>query len=241
MFETTYSYSYGCFAARLYVSAPNKVIANVTGKHSQRNSIALENSDVKYLKIDESIILYLPTGLESYFPKLQTFRMEHAKLREIHQKDLRGFEELERLYLEGNDIQVLEKELFKFNPSLRSIILKHNHLKHIDEKVFEELVQLEFLSLAANPCMPPNFMEIRNIRTIAFIAKENCKPRADGSVNWKANDDEEVEECESSGGRFVAASVALNLVFLVGGIVFVIRKKKVTVESVRERIFYGRF
>lgn len=200
-------------------------------------------NEVKYLKVEESVVLYLPDHLGIFFPSIETFRIEHAKLREIHQKDFKHFSKLERFYGEGNDIQVLEKELFKFNPNLKSISFKHNHLKHVDPNVFDNLNSLEFLSITINPCLMQSSKNFRHVQQVIEELKENCKPRVDGNSDWKFGDDQEVVECGTD-NRNCGLLIVLNFVLLIFIIcigVFLMMKKKVTVGELRESVFYGRF
>lgn len=236
IFETTYSLGYSCFILRLFVSTHDKTVSKITGANTRNNSTL----DVRYLKVDESVVLYLPSELGKFFPKIETFRIEQAKLREIHQKDL-PFENLERFYAEGNDIQVLEKDLFKLTPKLKSISIKHNHLKHVDPNVFEHLSSLDFLSFTINPCLPQSSISFRHTEQVIEEVKENCPPRDDGSSDWKLNDDEHFpgddEDCGC--GIFIFFNFIL-LIFISAGSFFAIRKKKITLTSIRESVFYGR-
>jgi hypothetical protein len=221
-------YGYGCVAARLFISTRDKIV-DKSGRSEQ----------VRYLKIEESSVLFLPAGLGDLFPKLLNFRMEHAKLREIHQKDLKDMIHLERLYLEGNDIQALEKDLFKFNPKLVVISFRHNHIKHVDPNVFDHLTSLEGIGITINPCLPPQYASHRNVNNIVADLREKCKPRPDGSAEWRLNDDEEVEECECGCGIFVFF-ILLLLGFVAFGWVLVTRKKKISLAGLRDSVFYGR-
>jgi hypothetical protein len=114
-------------------------------------------------------------------------------------------------------------------------------LKHIDGNVFDDLKNIEILLLNVNPCFGTSLtiFNMRNIHLVILQARENCKPRTDGSSNWKASDDEEFvkEDC----GNF---STLLN--FMMGFIlifigIFYVMKKNVSVSEFQERVFYGRF
>lgn len=237
IFEATYSFGYSCFVLRLFVSTHDKTVSKITGANTKNNATA----DVRYLKVEESVVLYLPSDLGKFFPKLETFRMENAKLREIHQKDL-PFVNLERFYAEGNDIQVLEKDLFKLTPKLKSISFKHNHLKHVDPKVFDHLSALEFLSVTINPCLPQSSISFRHTEQVIEEFKENCPPRDDGSSDWKSNDDERVvgDDVECGCGIFIFFNFIM-VIFISAGSFFVFRKKKISLSGIRESVFYGRF
>jgi len=58
-----------------------------------------------------------------------------------------------QLWLYGNNLEILEENLFEFNPNLELIELGSNKIAHIDPKVFDNLIKLKSLNLVSNKCI----------------------------------------------------------------------------------------
>lgn len=74
-------------------------------------------------------------------------------MKEIRIEDLKPHTKLKYLELGRNELQVIEKDLFQFNPKLEAIYLANNRISHIDSNVFDNFVdQLSSLRLNGNIC-----------------------------------------------------------------------------------------
>jgi hypothetical protein len=95
---------------------------------------------------------------------------KYCELLEIKQNILKKYPSLMRLSLEANMIEILEKDLFKFNPDLRMIKLSQNNIKHIDPNVFDHLKHLHLLDLKVNACYGINaYTRERVLKNIANL------------------------------------------------------------------------
>lgn len=117
---------------------------------------------------------FFPHGVDKIFKSLTAIQVEEAKLREIHVEDLAGFKNLKILYLNSNELKVIEADLFKFNEKLEFIRLDFNQISHIDPQVFSHLVNLKLLALKENFCKINNAIgeEVRNL--VKLIEDEKC-------------------------------------------------------------------
>lgn len=118
--------------------------------------------------------------------------------------------------LQGNEIQVIEHELFKFNTKLKEISLEHNHIQHVAPNVFDELKQLQKIYFNFNPCVMAsdfNHWEKDNITAEIF---QKCPPRIDDSSNWDASEDLNIEtqnkNCSCSG--LLAFTIIFSLILI---------------------------
>lgn len=112
---------------------------------------------------------YFPHGIDSIFPSISAITAEESKLREIHVEDLAPFKLLKLLYLNGNEIRVIEADLFKFNEQLELIRLDFNQISHIDAQVFSHLVNLKFLWLNENKCKVVKGNAVGNRDEVRFL------------------------------------------------------------------------
>lgn len=90
-------------------------------------------------------------------------------MEEIRQKDLKPYPHLVNLRLEGNRIQIITADLFKFNRELKVVSLKNNHLMKISPSALEGLVNANDLWLSGNLC---SLYDAKNRATIPFLIKK---------------------------------------------------------------------
>jgi hypothetical protein len=133
----------------LIIDSPEKAqISSITGSHMLEKS----KNDKIYFYSRSNIIRYFPTGLEKFYNNLNGIYITNGHLKEIHQRDLKFYTKLEFLDLFCNDIEIIEDDLFRFNPNLLAISFHSNPIFHIEPKVFNGLVKLHSLSLGRNRC-----------------------------------------------------------------------------------------
>ena len=120
-------------------------------------------------------VQYFPRGLEKTFKNLKMIYVEHGRLKEVHQADLKPFTKLISLSLEDNDIEIVEDDLFEFNEKLEVLWLSKNKIMIVGSKVFTNLNNLISLYITSNPCIN---MEIYHnstgVKKIVEYATENC-------------------------------------------------------------------
>jgi hypothetical protein len=180
-FECVFStYSDYNFVGNLYfckvknfpiVTESNFKLTHPTGSHSSGKS----NSDVQgfYLHSSQFTVNYFPQGLDEYFSNLKSIRFSHVKIKEVHQSDLRPFAELIVLSFYVNQIEYIEKDLFKFNKKLKLVQFETNQLTYIDSNVFDQL-NLKYLYLGENKCMNMNAESQEGTLKVIKEAKEKC-------------------------------------------------------------------
>lgn len=114
---------------------------------------------------------FFPYGLESLFPNLEMIKISHCGLREIKSEDLKPFLNLKRIFIEGNLIEKIDENLFKFNREISQISFTSNEIFEVDGKVFDGL-KLEKVDFTGNFCVRKEFGSVEE--TIEEV-KKNCK------------------------------------------------------------------
>ncbi|XP_037041999.1 uncharacterized protein LOC119078537 [Bradysia coprophila] len=159
---------YECFSNEtINVSERNTAVTNVTGMHLH----TLNNSNVQGIHIIGAS--YLPTGLAKFFPNLIGLSVEQH-LKEITKNDLEPFPNLIHLWLVRNPLEVIEKDLFMYNPDLAYISLRQNFIKEIDSNVFDHLDRLSILELDRNECINDNAAGRYDVMRLIKQIKEKC-------------------------------------------------------------------
>jgi hypothetical protein len=124
-------------------------VIGVNGIHIGKN----KNKDVKAIRIYNRNVYYFSSGYDKYFTNIEVIQVYGSKLKIITQKDLMPFTKLKHIDLCKNELEELEKDLFKFNQLLEVIKASDNKLKFIDVTAFEGLFQLHTLELNGNHCI----------------------------------------------------------------------------------------
>lgn len=109
-----------------------------------------DNVEVFDVRIGQ--IHYFPRGLGKIFKNLKAIQLYNIGLKTIHQSDLKDFPNLMNILFRLNNVEILEKDLFKFNPKLEVINFEFNPISHIDPNVFVKLINLRTLYLGRNTC-----------------------------------------------------------------------------------------
>lgn len=137
-----------------------------------------DDFDVKYVDIiaimlQTADVSYMPVGLDEYFPDLDFLEVSSCGLREIKQHNLKGFPKLKNLFMSGNVIEYLEKDLFKYNLLLEMINFSQNLIKSIDANLFDELKELKLLNLVMNACISGESVTT-DIKYVILKVREKC-------------------------------------------------------------------
>jgi hypothetical protein len=84
--------------------------------------------------------------------------------------DLKPFGELKKLIVDGNELEVLKGDLFKFNPSVNELNFASNDIYSIDFNVFDNL-KLKSVDFSGNVCMR---RQMKSINETLREIKEKC-------------------------------------------------------------------
>lgn len=211
---TPLPYVYGCSVdSNLKITEPGIKINEIKGHHGGGR----KHHNVAFVYISSVEMNFFPVGLDTIFSESKTLAVESTQLMEIHQYDLKGFTKLEYLMIVKNLLEVLEKDLFKYNKELFYINMNENKLKRIDEKIFDDLTRLNFLHLLSNECIRMFGHGKNRVARIVNNVKEKCSTR-------------KMKSSGSSGSMFKSwvfwiCVVFVVLVVLVAAGVIVVKKK----------------
>lgn len=107
-----------------------------TGKHVQGNT----NSDVKIFIIhNQPFEGGFPRTLRDMFPNLKFITINGCGLKKISKSDLTGFESLELLDLQKNNLTSLPDDLFAEMKNLRLIKFNDNQIGRLSSKLIEPI------------------------------------------------------------------------------------------------------
>jgi len=147
-------------------------IDNVTGEHQP----GYNNDNVVAFSINNNGQMYFfPRGLQKFFKNLKGIQIANVGLKEIHQSDLKPFPDLTNLHMWSGDLEILEINLFEFNPKLEFITLYDQKISYIHPNVFDKLTKLRSLDLQLNACIKLSTSKnMTDVHDVIRAAKAQC-------------------------------------------------------------------
>ena len=146
-------------------SKPNmKVnIINITNKNhnSILNIVEIVTEFINYEHISEGYVEALQKVDDRFDGSLITkFKFLNTSLKEVHQKDIKPYPELQILELDKNNIEVIEGDLFDENPKLINVSLQDNRIWFIHVNAGTKLTSIPSLRsflLLKNDCINKDY------------------------------------------------------------------------------------
>ena len=109
------------------------------------------NINVQALSIeDNKEVKFLPENIDESFPALIVFRVFRCSIRTISGKHFKGLKNLERLELQGNEIESIDGDSFKDLTKLEKLYLDYNKIKTVDPNLFQSLGNIWELWICCN-------------------------------------------------------------------------------------------
>jgi hypothetical protein len=140
---------YQCTSVKFIVTKPNQTVTDINGEH-----LEYENSqDANSLRIIDQIVKFFPSGLGHHFPYLLVLKIWSSSLSHLSQRDLKEFKYLTDLSVSGNNLEVLDSNLFDFNHHLKHIDFTRNRIKHVGLNLLKPLHKLAFADFYQNDCI----------------------------------------------------------------------------------------
>ncbi|KAL7013077.1 hypothetical protein ACKWTF_015179 [Chironomus riparius] len=147
-------------------------ITSMSGTHSNSKT----SDDVEVFWASSIEVKYFPRDLKRKFKNLKGIIIYSCQLEEIHQEDLKPFNNLVSLRLQSNLIEIIEEGLFDYNSQLELVEFNEPKLIHIHANVFDHLSQLKYFWFQRVPCIAKEVDNSRNNVVVAIkVVKNKCK------------------------------------------------------------------
>jgi hypothetical protein len=148
---------------------PRLKITEATGKHDCNKT----DTSVEGVRINFAANLQqIPKGLDKVFLNIILLGFYANKnFKKLQRDDLRPFPKLKFLYFDQNAIEVIEADLFRYNPNLEIIKLFKNKIASIVPMVFSDLKSLRVLDISDNMC-EAKFSKASNRVEVEKIVKD---------------------------------------------------------------------
>lgn len=131
---------YQCKVEKISLETEGITVDAVNGTHL----IGKSNDDVKVIAIGSSPnMIFLPKGIEKFFPNLEGIVVAFSGLSQITENDLKPFQHLKVLHLVNNRIKVFDTKQFEFNPDLKHIFIQNAVLESISPNIFDPIIEID--------------------------------------------------------------------------------------------------
>lgn len=139
---------YECRNTNGEIKTLDTAVTNILGNHLSGKI----NSNVVSFDTANIPIYYFPTKLTDFFENLKSIRIKRSQLKRLREEDLEPFWDLRMLCLSNNNIERLEKNIFKHNTKLEYLSLDENSIHVVMAGAFNGLDVLRSLLFRGNPC-----------------------------------------------------------------------------------------
>jgi hypothetical protein len=153
------------------MTADNRGIKRITGTHQENKN----GQDVKGFWNQEHKMDFFPSNLQDKFRRLIAIGFDNCGISKIQKEDLKPFgARLKYFRLSRAKLEVIDKDLFIYNPNLKLVGLHHNKIKQVGESVFDYLKPLNQLWLTHNQCVNKDAEKREDIAALIKEVKEKC-------------------------------------------------------------------
>lgn len=155
-----------CIVEDLIVGSSSEVVESLN-KHDYLT--------IKSFFIHKSpLCLYLPIGIEKYLQHLEVLIIAGTGLKSIKQSDFKPFNELKELYLNDNQLESLESDLFFYNSLLTEINFNDNLIKHVGSYLLKPLKNLGGIGFKNNVCIDRSVNEAAELMNLEVELRAKC-------------------------------------------------------------------
>lgn len=137
---------YTCEAVEVVIEQPKVVIASIAGEHFSGRSA----EDVRQLRVNKQILLFVPTGLGQAFINLKALILEGTSLTAIERSNFVDLHNLTALLLPYNELVEIPVDAFADLAEVEFLSLSLNEIKSLSENVFAGMMSLKRLHLHEN-------------------------------------------------------------------------------------------
>lgn len=118
---------------------------------------------------------FVPKFPNNFFPDLLTLKITDSNLKEIQKEDIAQFRKLKYLTLGENDLKSLPYDLFEENLNLEFISFYNNKLVHVGQGILTPTKKLEDILFGGNPCIMINIATRLALQSVIDALNSGCR------------------------------------------------------------------
>lgn len=139
---------YNC-GATVFLFGSGRYVTEVSQNHNSGRS----NRHVTSVLITNQNIGFVPRGIGKFFPNLESLHMSNTGVEDISYYDIESLPMLRQLDLFSNRIQVVQTDLFWYNPRIQHVSFDSNPIRSVSASVFDFRYDLVTLNFPTTSCI----------------------------------------------------------------------------------------
>jgi Leucine-rich repeat (LRR) protein len=151
----------------LIIEVPSSTFQTEVASFYSMNRFIVDFDDVTSIVASNLSTTFIPTRLSSIFKHVLTFVYATSKVKFISKDNFEGMQNLEKLQLNGNEIEEIPANAFVYVKKLRELDLSNNELKSLDDNLLVRLPMLQVFHANDN--------DLQEINEELFERNENLK------------------------------------------------------------------
>lgn len=156
------------------ITSRNQIVTSINGQSSS----FYQTKSVSFISFfDPQTVNFLPSGIEKFFPNIEGIEIHNASLKSIEQSDLKPFKNLKEMWLNSNELEELDSNLFEHNLELLYINFSKNKLTAVGEDIFKPVTKLTQAFFSNNVCINKDVGSQPQISELASEMRLNCTSR----------------------------------------------------------------
>jgi Leucine rich repeat len=178
----------------------------VTGV-SQNHLSGKSDSDVKAIGFYNQPMDFVPQNISTYFPNIQGFAVSSTSLKVVSKIDFEQFPDLIDTFLNNDELETIDGDLFASNPKLQYISLISNKITNVGPNLLSSLKELRVVYFSNNICINFYATNSTGVLDVARRLAHACPPTADMIERIIVNGEnfvemtEDIEEVQSKTRR----------------------------------------
>lgn len=152
---------YQCNISQVLITERGQIVEGINrGRHEAFQT----DEDVRVILFFDSTVFYFPQGLSNTFSNLTHLVLVDCGLKEITKNDLAGFQNVESLTLDNNQLRSLPADLFTDLPKLERVSFNNNQLQNLSAEVLKNMsVKLRTANFNKNPCIDASYCAHKSV------------------------------------------------------------------------------
>ena len=157
---------YQCNISKVLITERGQIIEGINlGRHEAFQT----DEDVRVVLFFDSTVYFFPRGLSNTFNNLTNLILVDCGLKEITKNDLAGFQNVESLTLDNNQIRILPVDLFTDMLKLERVSFMNNQLQSFSVDVLKNMPRkLRTANFSNNPCIDATYCAHKSVMVNDF-------------------------------------------------------------------------
>jgi len=162
---------YNCLA-RVTQNGPSRSVVAVIGNHQAGRS----HRDVLALTFITQQIDRIPQNMISFFPNVETIRIDNCPIQSFTRDDLRPFPRLRYFVLHRSQVRTINGDVFMHSPQLQFLWLGNNQITNVGPGLLQHSPRITRLYFPTNPCISSSATTAAAIANLGRDLAFRCPP-----------------------------------------------------------------